>query len=101
MVVGILKTLAALASATVLFFSTWRSIDCTPNAICGCWSMKMSWLFCGVRISSVLAMGVSSLGVDGSVAGRGGQVEQQHLGVEPAGEAERAPSPHPRTTPGP
>ena len=31
----------AFASATVLFFSTWRSIDCTPNAICGWWSMKI------------------------------------------------------------
>ena len=44
MVVGILNTFAALASATTLFFSAWRSIDCTPNAICGWWSMKMSWL---------------------------------------------------------
>ena len=35
MVVGMLKTLAALASATTLFFSVWRSIDCTPKAICG------------------------------------------------------------------
>ncbi|KQW50315.1 hypothetical protein ASD02_10290 [Ensifer sp. Root1252] len=40
-----------------MFFSTWRSIDCTPKAICGCWSMKMSWLFCGVRTSSLLDMG--------------------------------------------
>jgi hypothetical protein len=36
MVVGILNTFAALARATTLFFSVWRSIDCTPNAICGC-----------------------------------------------------------------
>ena len=45
MVVGILNTFAALARATTLFFSVCRSIDCTPNAICGCWSMKISWLF--------------------------------------------------------
>jgi len=35
-VVGMLNTFAAFASATTLFFSTWRSIDWTPNAICGC-----------------------------------------------------------------
>src|SRR5262245_22710008 len=52
MVVGILNTLAALASATTLFFSIWRSMDCTPNAICGWWSMKMICEFCGVRTSS-------------------------------------------------
>ena len=55
MVVGILNTLAALASATTLFFNTCRSIDCTPNAICGCWSMKIiSW-----RGSEGLAWGQS------------------------------------------
>src|SRR5882757_10804808 len=52
MVVGILNTFAALARATTLFFSVWRSMDCTPNAICGWWSMKMSCEFCGVRTSS-------------------------------------------------
>src|ERR1700704_1587790 len=52
MVVGILNTFAALARATVLFCSVWRSIDCTPNAICGWWSMKMTCVFCGVRTSS-------------------------------------------------
>ena len=34
-VVGMANTRAALASATTLFFSICRSIDCTPNAICG------------------------------------------------------------------
>src|SRR4051794_8196362 len=59
MVVGTLNTFAALARATTLFFSVWRSIDCTPNAICGWWSMKMSCEFCGVRTSSFgLVMGV-------------------------------------------
>ncbi|MCY1186939.1 hypothetical protein D9M73_278580 [compost metagenome] len=53
MVVGILKILAALARPTVLFFRAWRSIDCTPKAICGWWSRKMIWLFCGVRTSSL------------------------------------------------
>jgi hypothetical protein len=43
-----LNTLADLANATTLFLSIWRSMDCTPNAICGCWSM-ISWLFCGVK----------------------------------------------------
>src|SRR5882724_3247268 len=58
MVVGILNTFAALARATTLFFSIWRSIDCTPNAICGWWSIKMICEFCGVRTSSFgLAMG--------------------------------------------
>src|SRR5207244_2716528 len=52
MMVGTLNTFAALARATTLFFSVWRSIDCTPNAICGCWSMKMTCEFCGVRTSS-------------------------------------------------
>src|SRR5258706_12620495 len=52
MVVGMLNTFAALARATTLFFSVWRSIDWTPNAICGCWSMKRSCEFCGVRTSS-------------------------------------------------
>src|SRR6266446_7073572 len=52
MVVGILNTLAALASPTTLFFSVWRSIDWTPNAICGWWSMKRICEFCGVRTSS-------------------------------------------------
>ncbi|MNK99909.1 hypothetical protein D3C87_1203260 [compost metagenome] len=52
MVVGTLKILAALARPTTLFFSAWRSIDWTPKAICGWWSMMMSWLFCGVRTSS-------------------------------------------------
>ena len=55
-VVGTLKILAAFASATTLFFSVWRSIDCTPNAICGCWSMKMSWLLSGVSRSRKLGM---------------------------------------------
>src|SRR3954468_18057742 len=56
--VGILNTFAALARATTLFFSVWRSIDCTPNAICGWWSMKMTCEFCGVRTSSFgLVMG--------------------------------------------
>src|ERR1700732_4342165 len=50
--VGTLHTFAALARATVWFFSIWRSIDCTPNAICGWWSMKMICEFCGVRTSS-------------------------------------------------
>src|ERR1700760_1784907 len=53
MVVGILNTFADLARATTLFFSVWRSIDCTPNAICGCWSIKRSCEFCGVRTSSL------------------------------------------------
>src|SRR5258707_10888026 len=58
MVVGILNTFAALARATTLFFSVWRSMDWTPNAICGWWSMKMTCEFCGVRTSSFgLAMG--------------------------------------------
>src|SRR5712672_2240383 len=58
MVVGILNTFAALARATVLFFSVWRSMDCTPNAICGWWSMKMTCEFCGIRTSSFgLGMG--------------------------------------------
>src|SRR5258708_7955904 len=58
MMVGILNSFAALARATTLFFSVWRSIDCTPNAICGWWSMKMSCEFCGVRTSSFgLAIG--------------------------------------------
>src|SRR5882762_6571458 len=58
MVVGILNTFAAFARATVLFFSVWRSIDWTANAICGWWSMKMICVFCGVRTSSFgLAMG--------------------------------------------
>src|SRR5258705_390558 len=52
MVVGILNTFAALARPTTLFFSVWRSIDWTPNAICGWWSMKMICEFCGVRTSS-------------------------------------------------
>jgi len=52
MVVGMLKARAALARPTTLFFSTWRSIDCTPKAICGCWSMKISWQLSGVRTSS-------------------------------------------------
>src|SRR5262245_62024153 len=52
-----LNTFAALASATTLFLRTCRSIDCTPNAICGCWSMKRSWLFCGVRTSRYLDIG--------------------------------------------
>src|ERR1044072_3244949 len=52
MVVGILKIFAALARPTTLFFIAWRSIDWTPNAICGWWSMMISWLFCGVRTSS-------------------------------------------------
>src|SRR4051812_27744982 len=56
MVVGTLKILAAFASATTLFFKVWRSIDCTPNAICGCWSMKISWQFCGVSSSRKLVM---------------------------------------------
>ena len=34
-VVGMLNAFAALASATTLFFKVWRSIDCTPIAICG------------------------------------------------------------------
>mgnify|MGYP000449771935 CR=1 FL=1 len=51
MVTGMSNTFAALARPTTLFFSVWRSMDCTPNAICGCWSMKMIWLFCGVRTS--------------------------------------------------
>ncbi|KQU90647.1 hypothetical protein ASD00_04605 [Ensifer sp. Root31] len=55
-VVGISKTFAAFARPTTLFFSTCRSIDWTPNAICGCWSMKMSWLLTGVRTSSLLDM---------------------------------------------
>ena len=42
MVVGTLKILAALASPMTLFFIAWRSIDCTPKAICGWWSMMMS-----------------------------------------------------------
>ena len=42
--VGTWKIFAALASAITLFFKVWRSIDCTPNAIWGCWSMMMSWL---------------------------------------------------------
>ena len=61
MVVGTLNALAAFAVSTTLFFSVWRSIDCTPNAICGCWSMKISWLFCGVSTSSfglLMAQGV-------------------------------------------
>jgi hypothetical protein len=45
MVVGTLKILAAFARATVLFFNVWRSMLCTPKAIWGCWSMKISWLF--------------------------------------------------------
>src|SRR3954469_15103140 len=58
MVVGILNTFAALARATTLFFSVWRSMDCTPNAICGWWSIKMTCEFCGVRTSSLgFAMG--------------------------------------------
>src|SRR5712671_7110308 len=57
-VVGILNTFAALARATTLFFSVWRSMDWTPNAICGWWSIKMTCVFCGVRTSSFgLAMG--------------------------------------------
>src|SRR3977135_2082200 len=48
MVVGTLNTFAALARATTLFFSVWRSIDCTPNAICGWGSIKMSCEFWGV-----------------------------------------------------
>src|SRR5260221_1780503 len=51
-----LNTFAALASATTLFFRACRSIDCTPKAICGCWSMKRSWLFSGVRTSRYLDM---------------------------------------------
>src|SRR4051812_7340527 len=31
--VGIANALAALARPTTLFFSVWRSIDCTPKAI--------------------------------------------------------------------
>ena len=46
------NTFAALARPTTLFFSVWRSIDWTPNAICGWWSMKMTCEFCGVRTSS-------------------------------------------------
>src|SRR6266702_583513 len=58
MVVGILNSFAALARATAFFFSVWRSIDWTPNAICGWWSIKMTCEFCGVRTSSFgLAMG--------------------------------------------
>src|SRR5262249_41162381 len=58
MVVGILNTFAALARATTLFFSVWRSIDWTPNAICGWWSIKIICEFCGVRTSSFgLVMG--------------------------------------------
>src|ERR1700758_4107113 len=60
MVVGMSNTFAALASPTTLFFRTWRSIDCTPKAICGCWSMKMTCEFWGVRTSSFgLDKGVS------------------------------------------
>src|SRR6266581_1311240 len=56
--VGTLNTFAALARATTLFFSVWRSMDCTPNAICGWWSIKMICEFCGVRTSSFgLAIG--------------------------------------------
>ena len=64
MVVGILNTFAALARPTTLFFSVWRSIDCTPNAICGCWSMKMICEFCGVRTSSFGLVMVISLWLD-------------------------------------
>jgi len=34
-----------------------KILECTPKAICGCWSMKMIWLFCGVRTSRYLAIG--------------------------------------------
>ena len=61
MVVGMLNARAALARPTTLFFSVWRSIDCTPKAICGCWSMKMIWLFCGVRTSRYLLADMAGL----------------------------------------
>jgi hypothetical protein len=38
---------ADLACATALFFSICRSIDWTPKAICGWWSMKITWLLAG------------------------------------------------------
>ncbi|SOZ09392.1 protein of unknown function [Cupriavidus taiwanensis] len=53
MVVGTSNTLAALASPITLFFMVWRSIDWTPKAICGWWSMMISWLLRGVRTSSL------------------------------------------------
>ena len=59
MMVGTPKARAALASATALFFSVWRSIDCTPKAICGWWSMRISWQASGVS-SSGLAVHRSS-----------------------------------------
>ncbi len=52
-VVGTSKILAALARPTTLFFMVWRSIDCTPKAICGWWSMMISWLLRGVRTCSL------------------------------------------------
>ncbi|MNT19845.1 hypothetical protein D3C72_1551250 [compost metagenome] len=53
MVVGTSKIFAALARPTTLFFMVWRSIDCTPKAIWGWWSMMISWLLRGVRTSSL------------------------------------------------
>src|SRR3954471_22118486 len=38
--VGAPNSFAVLASATVLFFSCWRSMLTTPKDICGWWSMK-------------------------------------------------------------
>src|SRR5260221_14700795 len=52
MVVGILNSFAPLARPTTLFFRVWRSIDWTPNAICGWGSMKMICEFNGGRTSS-------------------------------------------------
>ena len=51
MKVGTLKTLAALARATALFFSSWRSILATPKAICGCRSIISRMLFRGLSCS--------------------------------------------------
>jgi hypothetical protein len=52
MMVGTPNALAAFARATTLFFRVCRSMLGTPNAICGCWSMKISWQLSGVSSSS-------------------------------------------------
>src|SRR4051812_6771040 len=77
--VGAPNSFAVLASATVLFFSCWRSMLTTPKDICGWWSMKRK------TVSSALisdlarkVMVVSLCGGGGVCRGRG---ERSRLGA--------------------
>ena len=38
-----------------------KILECTPKAICGCWSMKMIWLFCGSGLRGTWTLVVLSV----------------------------------------